>query len=146
MRKALGVVAIACTAFGWHASIVHAAPQIESDARVQELERATRTKRDPESWYLLAAYCSEKSNDATLPRSVARDYVIRGLEADDRALAMNGDYYNALLLKSVLLRQRVQYERDPSVRIRLAAQADHYSARAAEIARRMKPRPAPVSR
>ena len=146
MRTALGIVAIACTACGCQAQTSEAATQIESDARIQELELATRTKRDPESWYLLAAYCSEKAIDATLPRAVARSYVLRGLEADDRALAMNADYYDATFLKSVLLRQRAGYENDASVRRRLAAEADQYSARAAEIAKKMQPRPAPGRR
>jgi hypothetical protein len=140
MRNALGAVAIVCTL---HAPAIHAAPQIESDPKVQELEQAANTKRDPESWYFLAAYCLEKSNETALPTSVARAYVIRGLEADDRALAMNGDYYEAVVLKSVLLRQRVKHENDPYVRAWLDSEAAIYSFRAAEIAKKMQPRVGP---
>ena len=110
--------------------------QVESDDQVKRLELAASARTNPELWYLLAEYCSEKANDASLSRTVARSYVIRGLEADDRALAMNGDYLAATRLKSVLLRQRMKYERDASLLKRLAAEADRYSTRADEIAER----------
>jgi hypothetical protein len=137
MREVLDVVVITVTASALATSTALAAPQIEWDPKIQQFEIAAKAQLNPERWYLLAEYCSQKANDTTLPKGVARDYVIRALEADDRALGMNQDYYDAILLKSVLLRQRVHYEEDPSVRRRLAAEADVYSARADDLQQRM---------
>ena len=92
--------------------------------------------KNPETWFILAEWLSEQAKDSTLPADAARTLVLRGLEVNEQALALNPDYYGALNLKAALLRQRATSEKDPSVRKKLIAEADGYSAKAAEIAKR----------
>lgn len=107
--------------------------QSEFDKTAAQYEkRATREPSNPESWYTLAKLYSEKvQKDAHLPRDLAKKYVMRGLEVESKALAINPDYYEALSLKDILLRQRAQYEKEPGVRKMLIAEADVYRALAA---------------
>ena len=97
--------------------------------------------KNPETWFILAEWLSQQAKDATLPSDAARTLVLRGLEVNEQALALNPDYYSALNLKAALLRQRATSEADSSVRKKLIAEADECSAKAAEIARLRKKRP-----
>jgi hypothetical protein len=110
------------------------------DKAVQQQEkRAAEAPDDPESWHRLAAIYAEKAQkDAKLPRDLAKQHVLRGLAVNERALTINPVYYEALRLKSILLRQRALYEDDPSLRKRLIAEADAASAKAAELLKRQR--------
>ena len=92
--------------------------------------------KNPETWFILAEWLSEQAKDETLPLDAARTLVLRALEVNEQALALNPDYYRALNLKAALLRARATSEKDSSVRKKLIAEADGYSVKAAEIAKR----------
>jgi hypothetical protein len=94
--------------------------------------------KNPETWYILAEWLSEQAKDVALPQDQARTLVLRGLDVNEQALTLNPVYYEALGLKSVLLRQRAVLEKSSSLRRRLIAEADGYRVRAAEIAERMR--------
>ncbi len=90
--------------------------------------------QNPVPYYTASTYYWEKAyRDATLTDGQKRDYVERGLQAADRALAMNPDYSEALTYKSLLLRLQALIESDPSVQKALLAEADTLRARAIEI-------------
>jgi len=131
----LAMWAIPCLAEG-HAARTVAAEQ--SDRQVQStidrLEQlVARQPKNPESWYALAVFYSEKAKDANLPRDLSRKYVRRASEANDWALVINPVYYEALRLKTTLLRQRATYEKDSTVRRALIAEADTIKRKADEI-------------
>jgi hypothetical protein len=88
---------------------------------------------NPETWYVLADWLSQQAR--TLKPAASRTLVLRGLEVNDQALALNPDYYEALKLKAELLRLRAASEKGSSAQKRLIADADAYAKKAAAIAR-----------
>jgi hypothetical protein len=89
---------------------------------------------NPETWYVAAELLSEQSNPTLLPEAV-RTLALRALAAAEQALTLNPVYYDALILKAALLRQRATSEKDPAVQIKLIVEAEACSRKAAEIAK-----------
>jgi hypothetical protein len=88
----------------------------------------------PESWYRLAEAYSEKvRSDAALPAELAKQYVASGLRGASWALKLNENYYEALLLRGMLLRQAAAYEKDPVSKKKLIAEAETFERRAAAL-------------
>jgi hypothetical protein len=110
--------------------------RVDSDDRVKQLEQVATTRIDPESWYFVAQYCSEKSTDSGLSAFDARRYVLRGIQAIDRALAINPIYLDALRMRSALLTEQAKHEKDQDVRNRIVAEAKLYQDSADQIAKR----------
>ena len=111
------------------------AARVNSDERVKQLEDAATARSNPELWFFVAKYCSEKSGDAGLSSFDAYEYVMRGILAIDHALTMNPMYLEALEIKSTLLFQQAKHERDPNVRRRVVAEAKLYQDSANRIAK-----------
>jgi tetratricopeptide (TPR) repeat protein len=87
--------------------------------------RAEVEPKNPEAWQTIAIYFQQKVfNDKRLTRSVANEYVLKGVEAVDKALALNPDYFDAVIYKNILLRQQAYYERDPAKQRALIQEAD----------------------
>ena len=59
-----------------------------------------------------------------------REYIARGVAAEDRALAADPDYVEALVYKNILLRTKATMESDPAVQAALVREADSLSATA----------------
>jgi TonB family protein len=92
---------------------------------------------DPEGHHRVAVYYWEKTfRDKALTPGEQRSYILSGIEAEDRALAIDGDYDQALVYKNMLLRLQANTESDRAVQQRLIAEADALRTRAVEIARR----------
>jgi tetratricopeptide (TPR) repeat protein len=91
-------------------------------------QRAELEPNNPEAWHNIGAYYQDKifqeSKLKRLKDSVLREYAIKGVEAEDRALAINSEYYDAIIFKNILLRFRANYERDPALQKRLTEEAD----------------------
>jgi tetratricopeptide (TPR) repeat protein len=100
--------------------------QGEFDKTMEAFEtRAKMEPNNPEAWHSMAPYYSEKAmKDFKLPKDKAKQYVMRGLEVEDKALSLNPDYFEALAYKNILLRQRANLEKDPALQKRLLAEAD----------------------
>jgi hypothetical protein len=91
----------------------------------QYAKRAEMQPNDPERWYALARYCSEKARtDTRLTRARAKEYVLHGVAMNFHALVINPDYLDALHLQDTLLRQQATFEKDAATRKRVIAQAD----------------------
>jgi tetratricopeptide (TPR) repeat protein len=97
-------------------------------------KRADLEPNNPEAWHTMGTYYFEKvSRDKTLTPAQARAYVTSGLTAEDKALALNGEYFEALTFKNLLLRLQANIERDPATQKRLLAEADSLRERAINV-------------
>ena len=65
-----------------------------------------------------------------------RGYIDRGIAAEDRALAADPDYVEALVYKNILLRTKATMESDPAVKAALVREADALRNRALSWRRR----------
>ena len=83
---------------------------------------------------IVATYYWEKAfkDHRLLPADQLR-YVMSGIEATDRALALKPDYVDALTYKNLLLRMRSNLETDPVLKQQLIAEADALRNRAIEL-------------
>lgn len=109
--------------------------QGEFDRSMEALQkRAEMEPNNPEAWHALGArYSEEALKNTRLSKDQARTYVLRGLEAEERALLSNPDYFEALTYKNIMLRQQANYERDPAKQKQLMAEADSTKAKALEV-------------
>lgn len=88
-------------------------------------ELAALTPNDPAGYHLIGTYYQEKVNkDHRLAHQDQWTYILQGIAAEDRALALKPDYLEALVYKNILLRQQAKLEPDPGQRKVLLAEAD----------------------
>jgi tetratricopeptide (TPR) repeat protein len=99
------------------------------------LEKAAELDpKNPTGWQTVATYYWEKAfKDHRLSVSERQNYVAKGIEATDKALALNPDYADALLYKNILLRMKGNDESDMAKRAALYRQADELRNRAIEL-------------
>ena len=109
--------------------------QGEFDEQMSSLQkRATMEPNNPEAWHAMGPYYSEHAQkDLKLTKDQAKKYVLNGIEAEDKALAINPEYFEALAFKNILLRQQALYEKDPATQKKLIAEADVIKAKAEDI-------------
>ena len=92
---------------------------------------ATMSPRDPVGYYKLAAFLWEKARrDETLTDPQRQAYVDRGLGHADRALGLGGDFWQAMVYKSLLLGLKARTVSDPAIRQGLVDEADALRKRA----------------
>lgn len=117
-----------------------------------EFERAVATldslvladPSSPQHPHTLAVFYWEKAyRDSTLSREQKTTYLLAGIAASDRALAIDSDYPEAVTYKNILLRTLATYTTDASEQRRLMQEADALRARAIEL---MKQRGATAGR
>jgi len=78
-----------------------------------------------EAQHRLATYCWEIASKGTDLDAAARlKYILDGIAAEDRALAINPDYLEAMTFKNILLRMEAKAVGDPAEQARLIADAD----------------------
>lgn len=89
---------------------------------------------DPAAPQMTATYYWEKAfKDSRILPADKYKYVLSGIEATDRALALKPDYVDALTYKNLLLRLRAGLETDPVLKQQLMAEADVLRSRAIEL-------------
>ena len=77
--------------------------------------RAAIEPKNPEAWHTIGVYYQDYVyKNKSLARAAATDYVLKGIAAEDKALELNPNYYEALVFKGILLRQQALYEKDPA--------------------------------
>lgn len=109
--------------------------QNEFDKVMAALQRRAELEpNNPEAWHTMGTYYYQK---VYLDQSVSREdgiqYTLRGVEAEDKALALNADYIEAVRFKELLVRLRASKERDRAVINKLIAEADALAQRAKDI-------------
>jgi tetratricopeptide (TPR) repeat protein len=109
--------------------------QGDFDKTMEPLHRAADlTPENPQGYHLVATYYEEKvRKDHRLLPKVAKDYVMKGIEAEDKALALNKDYVDAMVYKNILLRHQVRFETDRAKQLELTQQADELRNKAMEL-------------
>jgi tetratricopeptide (TPR) repeat protein len=92
---------------------------------------------DPQGHQLVSVYYWEKAQkDYKLNDKQKRDYIMKGIEAADKALALNGDYIEALTYKNILLRMQGNLEPDLAKRKQLYDEADKLRNHAMELGKK----------
>jgi len=89
---------------------------------------------DPARHQAVAVFYWEKAFKSTsLSPGEKLAYIQSGIAATDRAIALNGDYMDALVYKNILLRMQSQIETDPTRQQQLLAEADKLRVRALQL-------------
>ena len=97
-------------------------------------EAALLTPDDPQGYQIIATYYWEKAfRDHRLLPAEQYTYIMQGIAATDRALALKPDYADALTYKNILLRMRANLETDPVLKQQMLADADELRSRAIEL-------------
>ena len=105
------------------------------DRKAAELEQAAAQQPgNAQAQHLVGSFYYEKSRDAALSAEERRGYIDRGIAAEDRALAADPEYVEALVYKNILLRTRATMEPDAAVQAALIREADALRNRALELA------------
>lgn len=105
------------------------AKTMENMHKAAELDAA-----NPLGFYTLATYYEEKvRKDFRMSPAQKKEYILKGIEACDRALKINADYSDALAYKNILLRHQMRVEPDRAKQQELEKEADRLRARAMEL-------------
>jgi tetratricopeptide (TPR) repeat protein len=109
--------------------------QGEFDKTVEALNTAADLQpENPQGYQLVAVFYWEKAfKDKRLTPAQEKDYILKGMEATDKALKLNPDYSEALLYKNILMRMQANLEKDIKKREELIRQADVLRDRAQDI-------------
>jgi len=109
--------------------------QGEFDKTIEALEaRATKEPDNPEAFHTIATYYWDKAfRDFRLKDAEKREFVLRGIDASDRALKLKDDYIDALTYKNLLLRLQANLEKDPKVQKSLIDEADRLREEALQL-------------
>jgi tetratricopeptide (TPR) repeat protein len=90
--------------------------------------------KNPTGWQMVATYYWEKAyKDHRLTSAQKKEYIQNGIEAVDKALALNPDYAEALTYKNLLLRMLGNEETDMAKRAALYKEADDLRNRAIDL-------------
>ncbi|TAK15650.1 MAG: tetratricopeptide repeat protein [Acidobacteria bacterium] len=96
------------------------------DETMTALEERTKYEpNNPEAYHYMATFFQDKiAKDYTLSKAAQRAYALRGIAAEDKALALNPNYAEAMIYKNIILRQQANTEKDPAVQKKLIAEAE----------------------
>src|SRR5262245_8050989 len=93
---------------------------------IDALEKAAALEpNNPEGYHRVATFYWEKANkDYRLSANEKRDFILKGLAMEDKALGLNPDYMEAMTYKNILLRMQANTEKDPAKQKNLIDEAD----------------------
>jgi tetratricopeptide (TPR) repeat protein len=93
---------------------------------IDALEKAAALEpNNPEGYHRVATFYWEKANkDFRLSAAEKRDYILKGLAMEDKALSLNPEYMEAMTYKNILLRMQALTEKDPAKQKQLIDEAD----------------------
>jgi tetratricopeptide (TPR) repeat protein len=93
---------------------------------IAALEKVTEIEpNNPEGYHRVATFYWEKANkDYRLSEGEKRNYILKGLAMEDKALGLNPEYMEAMTYKNILLRLQARVEKDPKVQKDLIDEAD----------------------
>jgi tetratricopeptide (TPR) repeat protein len=102
-------------------------------------ERAQREPNNPEAHHIIATYYWDKVyRDFRLPDTEKRKYLEAGIQAEDKAIELKSDYFEALTYKNLLLRLQANVEKDPARQQALLREADRLRDQAQELRKKQQ--------
>ena len=109
--------------------------QNEFDKTIGALQDRTKVEpNNPEAFYQISTYYWDNAQrNFRLTDAEKRIQVSSGLEAVEKALALNGEYMEALVYKGLLLRLQANMEKDPGKQAALLKEAVSLKDRAEDI-------------
>ena len=109
--------------------------QGQFDKTIDALTKAANlAPNNPEGWHLIAVfYWDEANKDYRLTDPQKKDYTLKGIAMEDKALQLNPDYIDAITYKNILLRLQARYEKDPAKQKELLNQADQLRNKAMDM-------------
>jgi tetratricopeptide (TPR) repeat protein len=112
--------------------------QGDFDRTIEALHRAAELKPDdPTGYQLVATYYWEKAfKDHRLATAQKKDFILRGIEATDKAISLNPEYAEALTYKNILLRMQANTETDRAKQAALLKEADQIRNKAMELTKK----------
>jgi tetratricopeptide (TPR) repeat protein len=97
-------------------------------------QRAAKEPSNPEAYYTIATYYWEKAyRDFRITAPEKQTYVMKGIDAVNKALELNNNYMEAVTYKNILLRMQANMEKDPAKQAALIKEADRLRDRAIEL-------------
>lgn len=105
------------------------------DMTMEMLQKAADLQpENPQGYHLMGTFYQEKiQKDHTLKPAQAKEYALKGIEAEDKALALNPDYVEAMIYKNILLRHQARLETNRAIQEKLIKEADQIRDRAMEL-------------
>ena len=103
-------------------------------ATLEQIEQIEPAKREHPQ-VTATVYWEKAFRDRTISDAQKRTYILAGIAATDRALALDPDYMEALTYKNILLRMQAAQEPDRATQQQLVAQADELRSRAVALQR-----------
>jgi len=112
--------------------------QGEFEKTVEALNTAADLQpENPQGFQLVAVFFWEKAfKDKRLTVAQQKEYITKGLDAEDKALKLNPDYIEALTYKNILLRMQANLEPDLKKRKLLIDEADVLRNKAQELSKK----------
>jgi len=109
--------------------------QEEFEKTIEALtQRAAIEPNNPEAFYTISTYYWDKAyRDFRLKDAEKKDFVMKGIEQVDKALALKSDYMEALTYKNLLLRLQANLEKDVAKQQSLIKEADKLRDQAIEL-------------
>jgi tetratricopeptide (TPR) repeat protein len=100
--------------------------QGEFDKAMEAFQKAAELEpNNPQGYHLIGSFYQEKAaKDFSLNEAQKRDFVTKGIAAEDKALQLNPNYIDALVYKNILLRQAANLEKDRDKQQAYIRQAD----------------------
>ena len=100
--------------------------QGEFEKTIDALQKAANLNpNNPEGWHRVATYYWDKARkDYRLSTAQQKDYIMKGLAMEDKALGLNPEYMEAMTYKNILLRMQANTEKDPAKQKELINKAD----------------------
>lgn len=109
--------------------------QGQFDKTIEALEqRAKAEPNNPDAFQTIAAYYwDETRGDSSLTDAMKKEYVLKGLEAVNKAIGLKADFVEALTFKGLLLRLEANLEKDVAKQQALLKEATDLSDKANEL-------------
>ena len=93
---------------------------------IAALEQAAAVEpNNPEGYHRVGVFYQDKARqDFRLSEKEKRDYIMKGIQMEDKALSLNPEYMDAMTYKNILLRLQANMEKDMDKRKQLIDEAD----------------------
>ncbi len=102
---------------------------------IEALQKAADLNpNNPEGYHLIGTYYWDKARkDFRLSPAEQKDYILKGLAMEDKALSLNPEYMEAMTYKNILLRMEANTEKDKKKQDELLKEADQLRNKAMEL-------------